>query len=119
MHAKMLPLEPEILEMSWQTDNNYVDCGVFAMRHMETYTGKNVNKKEWDCGLSKESAEQQKELVELRYKYLSKILLSDINLAKDEMMKMLENYEKMEPEKKEECKKNAETKIIERLNKRD
>ena len=116
MHPKMSPLEPEIMKMSWQTEKNFVDCGVFAMRHMETYTGKHVSKKEWDSGLSKESPEQDKELVELRYKYLSKILLSDINLAKGEMMELLEKYEKMEPEKKEECKKNAETKINDRLN---
>ncbi|KAF5800005.1 putative Ulp1 protease family catalytic domain, papain-like cysteine peptidase superfamily [Helianthus annuus] len=116
MHKKMSPLEPEIMNMSWQTEKNFVDCGVFAMRHMETYTGNHVSKKEWDSGLSKESPEQDKELVELRYKYLSKILLSDINLAKGEMMELLEKYEKMEPEKKEECKKNAETKINDRLN---
>ncbi|PWA63249.1 ulp1 protease family, C-terminal catalytic domain-containing protein [Artemisia annua] len=24
------------LKMSWQTSNNYIDCGIFAMRHMET-----------------------------------------------------------------------------------
>uniref|UniRef100_A0A251VEI3 Ulp1 protease family, C-terminal catalytic domain-containing protein n=1 Tax=Helianthus annuus TaxID=4232 RepID=A0A251VEI3_HELAN len=54
MHPKMSPLEPEIMKMSWQTEKNFVDCGVFAMRHMETYTGKHVSKKEWDSGLSKE-----------------------------------------------------------------
>ncbi|KVH92035.1 Peptidase C48, SUMO/Sentrin/Ubl1 [Cynara cardunculus var. scolymus] len=29
----------ERLRMDWQTQNNFDDCGVFAMRHMETYMG--------------------------------------------------------------------------------
>lgn len=29
----------ERLEMPWRTKSNNVDCGIFAMRHMETYCG--------------------------------------------------------------------------------
>ncbi|XP_076911404.1 uncharacterized protein LOC143569345 [Bidens hawaiensis] len=30
------------LKMGWRTLNNIVDCGMFAMRHMETYKGKQL-----------------------------------------------------------------------------
>ncbi|KAL8199827.1 hypothetical protein R6Q57_013395 [Mikania cordata] len=38
------------IAMPWRTLNNFVDYGVFAMRHMETFKGTSV--KEWKCGLT-------------------------------------------------------------------
>ncbi|PWA99403.1 Peptidase C48, SUMO/Sentrin/Ubl1 [Artemisia annua] len=38
------------VKMPWQTKNNYIDCGIFAMRHMETYLGN----KDIDAGFVKE-----------------------------------------------------------------
>ncbi|KAL8233571.1 hypothetical protein R6Q59_019671 [Mikania micrantha] len=38
------------LEMPWRTLNISVDCGVFAMRHMDTFKG--TSEKEWKCGLT-------------------------------------------------------------------
>ncbi|CAH1412895.1 unnamed protein product [Lactuca virosa] len=50
-------VEPERVNMNWRTRDNHVECGVFCMRHMETYMGdKTVN---WTCGLPKESKQQQ------------------------------------------------------------
>ncbi|MFS7943085.1 hypothetical protein Hanom_Chr06g00496181 [Helianthus anomalus] len=45
-------VEPIRLEMPWRTKNNVIDCGVFLMRHMETYKG--VAGKGWECGFSNE-----------------------------------------------------------------
>ncbi|KAL8228788.1 hypothetical protein R6Q57_013688 [Mikania cordata] len=73
---KIVNLKPKKLEMPWQTKNNFVDCGIFAMRHMETYKAKEM--KEWkeDCGILEESSgKQHDQLLDLRLKYLSKILL--------------------------------------------
>ncbi|KVH99484.1 hypothetical protein Ccrd_022282 [Cynara cardunculus var. scolymus] len=39
----------EMLRMDWQTQNNFDDCGVFAMRHMETYMG---DVRTWKTGLA-------------------------------------------------------------------
>ncbi|KAL8225970.1 hypothetical protein R6Q57_018527 [Mikania cordata] len=50
--------KPKRLSMPWRTLNNSIDCGVFAMRHMETF--KDTSVKEWKCGLTSESDEQQK-----------------------------------------------------------
>ena len=37
------------LEMKWRTLHNKLDCGVFAMRHMETYKGNGL--RTWDAKL--------------------------------------------------------------------
>ncbi|MFS7966686.1 hypothetical protein Hanom_Chr09g00776701 [Helianthus anomalus] len=75
---------PIRLEMPWRTTRNVIDCDVFLMRHMETYKGMSVKK--WECGLSKEcnnaseiSYKQRREHGDLRYKYVAKIILSDVN----------------------------------------
>ncbi|PWA63495.1 hypothetical protein CTI12_AA353530 [Artemisia annua] len=63
------------VKMSWQTNNNYVDCGIFAMRYMETYLGN----KDFDVGFVPEGKEQKKQIEDLRKKYMTKILLSEYN----------------------------------------
>nr|GMC69506.1 uncharacterized protein LOC109168900 [Ipomoea batatas] len=44
-------LEPKRMQMPWRGVRNKIDCGVYLMRHMETFTGQSV--KHWDCGLVK------------------------------------------------------------------
>ncbi|PWA43661.1 hypothetical protein CTI12_AA531940 [Artemisia annua] len=61
------------VKMSWQTNNNYVDCGIFAMRHMEMYSGN----RDFDAGFVPEGKEQKKQIEDLRKKYMTKILLSE------------------------------------------
>lgn len=39
--------------MSWQTKDNFTDCAIFVMRHMESYMGKPW--KAWHTGLCNES----------------------------------------------------------------
>ncbi|KAJ0781189.1 putative papain-like cysteine peptidase superfamily [Helianthus annuus] len=36
-------------KLEWETSDNFNDCGVFAMRHMEMYKGSDV---EFECGFS-------------------------------------------------------------------
>nr|GMC79942.1 ulp1 protease family, C-terminal catalytic domain-containing protein [Ipomoea batatas] len=68
-------VEPKIMQMPWRDVNNKIDCGVYLMRHMETYTGQAVSA--WDCGLVKgEYCMLQK----LRIKYMKELVLSDYNL---------------------------------------
>ncbi|PWA94511.1 hypothetical protein CTI12_AA056290 [Artemisia annua] len=63
------------VKMSWQTNNNYVDCGIFAMRHMEMYSGN----RDFDAGFVPEGKEQKKQIEDLRKNYMKKILLSEYN----------------------------------------
>ena len=71
------------LKMKWRTKSNGIDCGIFAMRHMETYYGK----RPWRCNLQTEGPEQQSRLRRLRLKYLCKILLSDTNQHRNTVSK--------------------------------
>ncbi|MFS8031475.1 putative Ulp1 protease family catalytic domain, papain-like cysteine peptidase superfamily [Helianthus anomalus] len=111
MYANIKDLEPTRLELPWGTTNNFADCGVFAMRHMETYHGKN---RRWDCGLSTESKTQSDELADLRLKYLRKILLADINMLRDQVKSKVEEFEKLDKAEMDEMRVNAHKRIRER-----
>ncbi|KAL8239075.1 hypothetical protein R6Q59_015642 [Mikania micrantha] len=66
--------------MHWRTQINKVDYGVFLMRHMETYRDCQLD---WDCGVCKEEEEvynlQKLQLNDLIKKYVTKIILHDLN----------------------------------------
>nr|GLL17131.1 uncharacterized protein LOC109162486 [Ipomoea trifida] len=81
--------------MSWRDNSNKVDCGVFTMRHMETYMGKGT--KGWDCGLEKENKEQ---LNNARVKYLAEIVNSPVNEFRGDCMKDARQFEKASKAKK-------------------
>ncbi|MFS7968196.1 hypothetical protein Hanom_Chr09g00794651 [Helianthus anomalus] len=66
-------------KMDWRTTSNVVDCGVFTMRHLETYMGDIAG---WGSGLAKEDAPnqlQQRRLNKLRTRYIVKILMHSEN----------------------------------------
>ncbi|KAI7745107.1 hypothetical protein M8C21_024475 [Ambrosia artemisiifolia] len=46
--AKIKKSIPKVLNIPWKTKHNGIDCGVFLMRHMETYKGTSL--KEWRFG---------------------------------------------------------------------
>ena len=52
----------------------------------------------WTCGLHKESAKQQQEIDYLRFKYLTKILLSDINQLRKKIIAQTEKFAKKSPQ---------------------
>ncbi|KAL8245943.1 hypothetical protein R6Q59_007159 [Mikania micrantha] len=105
--------KPKRLSMPWRTLNNSVDCGVFAMRHMETFKGTSV--KEWKCGLTAESDEQQRQLNDLRIKYLAKILLSDINIHKVQVVSEMRAYVNLPNDVKEKMKEGVFERIKDRV----
>nr|GMD68922.1 ABC transporter C family member 14-like [Ipomoea batatas] len=47
---KVDELTEEVVDMSWKESENYIDCGLFVMRHMETYKG---TLKKWNPGFKK------------------------------------------------------------------
>ncbi|KAL8228398.1 hypothetical protein R6Q57_015982, partial [Mikania cordata] len=54
-HPKAMEIESsriEKLRISWATTNNFVDCGVFVMRHMEMFMCNHT--RAWDCGFPKD-----------------------------------------------------------------
>ncbi|KAF5819634.1 putative papain-like cysteine peptidase superfamily [Helianthus annuus] len=110
--------ELEILEierkvMEWRTENNGVDCGVFTMRHMETYKGE---KTPWVTGFVKENEvnnRQNSQLHLLRHRYLSKIILSEHNVHREKVIKLANAFDKR-PDK-EKYMKDLEKIIPDRL----
>nr|KAJ0224663.1 hypothetical protein LSAT_V11C100013050 [Lactuca sativa] len=68
------------LYMAWMTKMNYIDCGVFVLRHMETYKGEDLDK--WNVGLEPEfpdNDDQQMQLNELE-KSCKVLLIKNINI---------------------------------------
>ncbi|KAL8209619.1 hypothetical protein R6Q57_006351 [Mikania cordata] len=83
------------IELEWATIGNIVDCGVFAMRHMEMFMGS--NRKNFDCGFK--ASEKQppdnvysfNELVSLWEKKIGKIL-EKVYLSEDQVLRKIQEY---------------------------
>ncbi|KAM0044428.1 putative Ulp1 protease family catalytic domain, papain-like cysteine peptidase superfamily [Helianthus debilis subsp. tardiflorus] len=65
------------MPVTWATTTNTTDCGVFLMRHMECYMGKN---KSFNCGFSMSGARKMAEVRKLRKRYAAHILCSEVNV---------------------------------------
>ncbi|KAI3699561.1 hypothetical protein L2E82_43962 [Cichorium intybus] len=88
--------------MEWTTKYNNIDCGVFLMRHMETYKGEDLDK--WNIGFETENEDnddQHNQLDEMRKKYVSKILTWDLNVVKPFIYEMLASYDTLSDADKE------------------
>ncbi|KAL8204344.1 hypothetical protein R6Q57_009967 [Mikania cordata] len=96
---KIYNLTPTLLDLPWKTTKNGVDCGVFSMRHMETYMGGGLKK--WKTGLNPESEAQRRQLNQLRFKYLCKIHLSSINILKDDVLVQARDHDSLDQKKKQ------------------
>ncbi|KAF5768730.1 hypothetical protein HanXRQr2_Chr14g0639931 [Helianthus annuus] len=70
-------------KLEWATSDNFNDCGVFAMRHMEMYKGSDVK---FECGFSTRKDIQDMQLKNLRMKIATKLLLSEANMYKETVM---------------------------------
>lgn len=81
-----------IAKIKWMSQNNYHDCGVFTMLHMESYVGEAMTK--WNCGLDIEGCVQQRQFLRLRIKYLTRILLHKCNVHLEKMNYMALEFEK-------------------------
>nr|GEY77643.1 peptidase C48, SUMO/sentrin/Ubl1 [Tanacetum cinerariifolium] len=84
-------MRPFIPKLKWRTSNNHVDCGVFAMIHMENYVGDAT--KNYEFGLCKESDEQLSMLQRLRYKIATKIMLHQFNAVSNKMFDFAFTFE--------------------------
>ncbi|KAL3651716.1 hypothetical protein CASFOL_004718 [Castilleja foliolosa] len=76
--------------LSWRDGQNFIDCGVFTMRHLETYRGQPL--KNYKCGLTAENSEKQ--LKVLRVKYCAAILSNECNVLKEENVVVARAYYK-------------------------
>nr|KAJ0218872.1 hypothetical protein LSAT_V11C300124030 [Lactuca sativa] len=104
---------PHRLEMPWRKINNSIDCGVFTMRHMETYMGGGMN--EFKDGFKNESSAQDDQLVKLRTKYLYKILTHEYNVQKDYVLQKVDEFHKIPSKQRSQMLAIAKEEIHRRL----
>ncbi|KAC9372038.1 hypothetical protein E3N88_45945 [Mikania micrantha] len=72
------------VDLEWATIGDIIDCGVFAMRHMEMFMGS--HRKTFDCGFKTSEKQVKTQIQTLRKKYACRILLSDINVQKQKLL---------------------------------
>ena len=111
---------PKIMDFPWKTCYNKIDCGIFVMRHMETYHGTSL--KEWKCGFAKEldakgeiSDVQSCQINVLRHKYTSKILLCDVNQNRSAVEEGVDDYMKLSIDYRRKLHREGPAEIVKRL----
>nr|GMC93902.1 uncharacterized protein LOC109155623 isoform X3 [Ipomoea batatas] len=72
IHARNL--RPKRMQMSWRDATPNADSAIFAMRHMESFTGQTA--RTWQCGLQRGNRQQ---LNNLRKRFMHNILLTEAN----------------------------------------
>nr|GMC57950.1 uncharacterized protein LOC109158392 [Ipomoea batatas] len=77
-------LTEEVVDMSWKESENYIDCGLFVMRHMETYKG---TLKKWNPGFKKKAKLNEEFLIGLRARYAATIIRWSANILKNIVIK--------------------------------
>ncbi|PWA90942.1 Peptidase C48, SUMO/Sentrin/Ubl1 [Artemisia annua] len=90
----VMNVKGRVLHPKWKTNNNHVDCRVFAMIHMESYVGETV--KNWDVGLCQESDMQVWLLRRMRFKIATKILLHELNLHSQKMYDLAFKFQEID-----------------------
>nr|GMD15499.1 uncharacterized protein LOC109158392 [Ipomoea batatas] len=81
---KVDELTEEVVDMSWKESENYIDCGLFVMRHMETYKG---TLKKWNPGFKKKAKLNEDFLIGLRARYAATIIKWSANILKNVVIK--------------------------------
>nr|GMD35783.1 uncharacterized protein LOC109158392 [Ipomoea batatas] len=77
-------LTEEVVDMSWKESENYIDCGLFVMRHMETYKG---TLKKWNPRFKKKAKLNEEFLIGLRARYAATIIRWSANILKNIVIK--------------------------------
>lgn len=83
------------MRMKWRDSSNKIDCGVFLLRHMETYEGQLLE--EWQAGIPTCVKNQEKVLNRLRVEFCAKILTHNVNQLRE---KVIEDAKKWKMELK-------------------
>ncbi|GJZ06754.1 ulp1 protease family, C-terminal catalytic domain-containing protein [Tanacetum coccineum] len=97
-HATVARVKHTIPKVKWKTKENFYDCGIFTMLHMENFNGGPAS--DFDCGLPVESQLQLDILRRLRFKFATKILLHEINLQSEKMVEFAKEFDKKGPSEK-------------------
>nr|GMD89949.1 uncharacterized protein LOC109150823 [Ipomoea batatas] len=77
----------ELVKMYWKNPSNVTDCGIYCMRHMETFKGIGPN---WDSGFNRTAADDLF-LTSLRAKYAVDIIFSEMNQYSESVLNAARN----------------------------
>ena len=82
------------MNISWQVEQAGTDCGIYLMRHMESYMGE--SERRWECGLTGKKAGDVTAILELRMKYMARLLTADFNKYKSMIVTDFEAFRKLD-----------------------
>ncbi|XP_031104205.1 uncharacterized protein LOC116007623 [Ipomoea triloba] len=81
---KVDELTEEVVDINWKESENYIDCGLFVMRHKETYNG---TMQKWNPGFRKKANLNEDFLIGLRARYAATIIRWRANTLKNIVIK--------------------------------
>nr|GME09571.1 uncharacterized protein LOC109179062 [Ipomoea batatas] len=84
---RITKLPVELVKMNWRTADNRTDCGLYCMRHMETYMGN----PQWKCGFTPKNPNDPY-LASLRALYTSRIIMMPVNVHKANVIRNAEEH---------------------------
>ncbi|CAI9304483.1 unnamed protein product [Lactuca saligna] len=88
-------IKASVMKMTWKVEKEGSDCGVYLMRHMESYMGENEGR--WDCGFTRKKQTDLLALNNLRIKYMARLMKSEYKKHKSMLEKDAEAYERLDP----------------------
>nr|GLL44687.1 uncharacterized protein LOC109153584 [Ipomoea trifida] len=84
---RIMKLPVELVKMNWRTADNRTDCGLYCIRHMETYMGN----PQWKCGFTPKNPNDPY-LASLRALYTSRIIMMPVNVHKANVIRNAEEH---------------------------
>nr|GEZ51726.1 hypothetical protein [Tanacetum cinerariifolium] len=91
-HTQVANVKHTIPKLKWKTKENFHDCRIFTMLHMETFDGGPALN--LDCGLLVELQLQRDMLRRIRFKFATKMLLHEINVHAGNMLELAKEFDK-------------------------
>ncbi|CAI9280963.1 unnamed protein product [Lactuca saligna] len=93
--AKMLTFKARrVMNISWLVEKPGTECGIYLMRHMESYMGENEGR--WECGLTGKMPADVSATTKLRTKYMVRLLTTEFNKFKTMIVKDFEAFRKLD-----------------------
>ncbi|CAI9282300.1 unnamed protein product [Lactuca saligna] len=83
-----------VINIYWQVEDSGIDCGIYLMRHMESYKGENEGS--WECGLTGKMTGDVTAILMLRTKYMARLLIADFNKYKSMIVTDYEAFRKLD-----------------------
>ena len=92
--------EAKVLNFKWRTKKDKINCGLYAMLHMELYE---FDDEDWDIGIfDEEDPRHRIQMDVLRNRYITKILLHEINKHQRKMFDSAKDWISEYPDEFEE-----------------